>query len=252
MTKVIKEEFEKLESLKIDDVSLTCNTLLEFFHEEFNRMSRMDDDLFTYEVEISGLVDIPCDLNKEDDPERQMSHETDDDMEYDRSNVEFTEWLASKFYNYKIMDDYTKNALWIYWDRGDDEVELTDEESSDSDKENDVAEIFRIETNVFDFETPTLHSQKRIPLSRFEWYEALKDGKLKEEALKNKAIMEGIIEDDDDELINKVRRFKMVKYSFGDDEEYVAVKENKYDDLTSKIKDAFRTYQEIFRKMDKG
>ncbi|GJZ15085.1 hypothetical protein Tco_0550762 [Tanacetum coccineum] len=29
----------------------------------------------------------------------------------------------------------------------------------------------------------------------FEWYEALKDGKLKEEALKNKAIMKGIIED---------------------------------------------------------
>nr|GEW46436.1 hypothetical protein [Tanacetum cinerariifolium] len=29
-----------------------------------------------------------------------------------------------------------------------------------------------------------------------EWYEALEDGELKEEALKNKAIMEGIIEED--------------------------------------------------------
>ncbi|GKA23202.1 hypothetical protein Tco_0709164 [Tanacetum coccineum] len=35
-----------------------------------------------------------------------------------------------------------------------------------------------------------------------EWYEALKDSKLKEEALKNKAIMEGII-DEDDELNNE-------------------------------------------------
>nr|GEZ76290.1 hypothetical protein [Tanacetum cinerariifolium] len=35
-----------------------------------------------------------------------------------------------------------------------------------------------------------------------EWYEALKDSKLKEEALKNKAIMEGII-DKDDESSNK-------------------------------------------------
>ncbi|GKC85470.1 hypothetical protein Tco_1141187 [Tanacetum coccineum] len=40
MTKVIKGEFEKLESLKISDVSLTCNTSLEIFNEEFNRMSR--------------------------------------------------------------------------------------------------------------------------------------------------------------------------------------------------------------------
>ncbi|GKE63820.1 hypothetical protein Tco_1514187, partial [Tanacetum coccineum] len=52
------------------------------------------------------------------------------------------------------MDHYTKKALWIYWIRGDDEVELTDEESSNSDGEDEVAEIFRIETNVFDFETP--------------------------------------------------------------------------------------------------
>ncbi|GJX13524.1 hypothetical protein Tco_0205282, partial [Tanacetum coccineum] len=52
------------------------------------------------------------------------------DMEYDPSDVEFVEWLASKFYNHMTMDRYTKNALWIYWTRGEDEVELTDEEIS--------------------------------------------------------------------------------------------------------------------------
>ncbi|GKD62185.1 hypothetical protein Tco_1299694 [Tanacetum coccineum] len=31
-----------------------------------------------------------------------------------------------------------------------------------------------------------------------EWYEALKNGKLKEEALKNKAIMDGMIDEDDE------------------------------------------------------
>nr|GEY48409.1 hypothetical protein [Tanacetum cinerariifolium] len=77
-----------------------------------------------------------------------------------------------------------------------------------------------------------------------EWYEALKDGKLTDEALKNKAIMEGIIEDDDDESSNEercelfddherpgynIRRFEMIKYSFGQDEEYLAVKEDEYD-----------------------
>ncbi|GKD28476.1 hypothetical protein Tco_1239254 [Tanacetum coccineum] len=70
MTKVIKEEFEKLESLMISDDSFTSNTSLEIFHKEFNRMSKMDDDLFTYEVEIPALASVPCNLNDEDDSEQ--------------------------------------------------------------------------------------------------------------------------------------------------------------------------------------
>ncbi|GJW50795.1 hypothetical protein Tco_0092146 [Tanacetum coccineum] len=105
----------------------------------------------------------------------------------------------------------------------------------------------------------------------YEWYKALKDGELKEEALRNKAIIEGTI-DDDDEWIMKlmkerqeicsnethelpicnIRRFEMIKYSFGDDKEYVAVKEDGYDDLTSTRKYACRAYQEIFHMMDEG
>ncbi|GJT39535.1 hypothetical protein Tco_0939400 [Tanacetum coccineum] len=56
------------------------------------------------------------------DSKQQMSQESDDDMEYDPSDVE-----------------------------GDDEVVLTDEESSDSDDEDEVAMIFfRIETMYFE------------------------------------------------------------------------------------------------------
>ncbi|GKC75301.1 hypothetical protein Tco_1126075 [Tanacetum coccineum] len=44
----------------------------------------------------------------------------------------------------------------------------------------------------------------------------------------------------------------MIKYSFEDEEEFVAVKENEYDDLTSTSKEAIRTYQEIFHRMDEG
>ncbi|GJW30306.1 hypothetical protein Tco_0047181 [Tanacetum coccineum] len=83
-------------------------------------MSRMDDDLFTCEVKISGLANIPCDLNEEDDLEQQMTHGSGDDMEYDPTNA-----------------------------RGDDEVELTNEESSNSNNEEEFAEIFRIDTNGF-------------------------------------------------------------------------------------------------------
>ncbi|GJX99180.1 hypothetical protein Tco_0356199 [Tanacetum coccineum] len=91
----------------------------------------------------------------------------DFNMEYDPSNLVFAKWIASKFYNHLDMDWYTKNALWIYWARGDDEVELSDKESSYPDDENiidenEVAEIFRIETNVFDFETPTCRAFKEF------------------------------------------------------------------------------------------
>ncbi|GJX26236.1 hypothetical protein Tco_0232532 [Tanacetum coccineum] len=49
-----------------------------------------------------------------------------------------------------------------------------------------------------------------------------------------------------------IRRFEMIKYSFGQDEEYVAVKEDEYEDLTSTSEDACRAYREIFCKMYEG
>ncbi|GJZ29453.1 hypothetical protein Tco_0574100 [Tanacetum coccineum] len=93
------------------------------------------------------------------------------------------------------------------------------------------------------------------------------DNELKEDALRNKAIMEGLINDDNDDEspdereelceINKlpvctIRRFKMIKYSFEQDEEYVAVKEDEYDDLARANENACRAYQEIYHMMDEG
>ncbi|GJV25333.1 hypothetical protein Tco_1378028 [Tanacetum coccineum] len=245
MTKVIKEEFEKLESLKIGDGSFACDASLEIFHEEFNRMSIMNDDLFTYEVEIFGLANIPCDLNIWNGFRKLRTHGSDNNMEYDPTNVEFTEWLASKFYNHKTMDQYTKNALWIYWTRGDDEVELTYKESSDSDDDDDeVAKIFRINTNISLLKIlMDLKLMKNIRMIGYmngikmchgwkedgycnggnlpgayivgntlcyqdlEWYEAFKDRKLNEEALQNKAIVEGIIDEDDESSNEGWRRW---------------------------------------------
>ncbi|GJR97351.1 hypothetical protein Tco_0269525 [Tanacetum coccineum] len=289
MTKVIKGDFEKLKDLNDEDVSLTCGTSLEVFNKEFNRMSGMDDDLLTYEVEVAN---IPSDSNKDDDSEQRVSHKSNDDT----SDVAFTEWLRSKNFNYKTMDHYTKKVLWICF----------------SDNEDEVAEVFRIDTNIFDFEMPMCKAFKEFnyllqidpdlltkDIEGFktyeeykddwiyewnrdvpwvdekpwtdtgvwteptpEWYEALKDSELKEQALRNKAIMEGLISDDEscnDELcethelsVCNMRRFKMIKYSFRQDEEYVAVKEEEYDDLERTSDDACRAYQEIFRMMDEG
>ncbi|GJZ73973.1 hypothetical protein Tco_0638119 [Tanacetum coccineum] len=240
----------------VKDVSLTCGTSLEVFNNEFNRISGMDDDLFSYEVEVANIT---CDFTKDDDMEQRVSREADVDMGYDPSEIAFTEWLGSKTFNYKTMDHYTKIALWIYWIRGDDEVELTDEEFSDN--EDEVAEVFSIDTNIFDFKTPMCKTFKEFnyllqidpdlltkdiegfktyeeykddwiyewnrdvpwvdekpwtdvgvwteptPVKHYfgkslhyqdyEWYEVLKDCELKEQALRNKAIIGGLISDDE-------------------------------------------------------
>ncbi|GJR09437.1 hypothetical protein Tco_0792089 [Tanacetum coccineum] len=123
----------------------------------------------------------------------------------------------------------------------------------------------------------------------YEWYEVLEDRELKGEALRNKDIMEGFIDEDDDESrdeqkrqwniytnyddaykinhednereelcevhelpVCNIRRYMMIKYSFNNDEEYVAVKEDEYDDLTITREKACRAYQKIFRIMDEG
>ncbi|GJS59134.1 hypothetical protein Tco_0653918 [Tanacetum coccineum] len=65
MTKVIKGEFEKIKDVKVEDVSLTCDTSLEVFNNEVNRLSGMDDD---------------------------SEHEVDDNIVYDPSDVAFIEW----------------------------------------------------------------------------------------------------------------------------------------------------------------
>ncbi|GKB56923.1 hypothetical protein Tco_0913109 [Tanacetum coccineum] len=83
----------------------------------------------------------------------------DASMGYNPSNVDFGEWFASRFSNYMTMDWYTKNALWIYWTRGDAEEVITDNELSNLGEgnlieENKIAQIFRIDTDIFYFETP--------------------------------------------------------------------------------------------------
>nr|GEW10252.1 zinc finger, CCHC-type [Tanacetum cinerariifolium] len=187
------------------------------------------------------------------------------------------------------VNKVTISALWEYWKLGSDEIKPTNEEPSDleetnHDDEQKIGEIFRSETNLFDYETPLCEKFKEYILKidpnlltkdiegfktyeefnwrndgycngrnlagayiigntlryqDLEWYDALKDSELKEKALRNKAIMEGLINED-------------VEPNNKDDEDYVAVKEDEYKDLTSTSKDAYRAYQEIFRMIDEG
>ncbi|GJR08712.1 hypothetical protein Tco_0791364 [Tanacetum coccineum] len=141
--------------------------------------------------------------------------------------------------------------------------------------------------------TGAYHIGNSLHYQDLEWYEALKDSELKYEALKNKAIMEGLISDDESsndywkrwksheifyhdydegEYENKtheeghelcgiktrvvpvcqIKIYKMIKYSFNDEEEYVSVKEDEYNNLTITSEEACRAYQEIVQMMDEG
>ncbi|GKB51340.1 zinc finger, CCHC-type containing protein [Tanacetum coccineum] len=283
MTKVIKGEFEKIKDVKFEDVLLTCDTSLEVFNNEVNRLSGMGDDLFTYEVEVAN---IPCDSKMDNDSE----HEADDDIGYDPSDVAFTKWLGSKFFNYNTMDHYTMKVLWIYWIRGDDRVELTDEEFSDN--EDEVVEVFRIDTNIFYFETPMCKAFKEFnyllqidpdlhtkDIEGFKTYEDYKDDWIyewnkdvpwiDEKPWTNAGVWTKPTPDDAYETNHgdnkskelcevhelsmcNIRRYMMIKYLFINDEEYVAVKEDEYNDPTITREEACRAYQEIFQKMDEG
>nr|GEV19540.1 hypothetical protein [Tanacetum cinerariifolium] len=210
MTKVIKGEFDIIKDVKVKDVFLTCDTPLEVFNNKVSRLSRMDDDLFTYEVEVAN---IPCYSKMDDD----LEYEADDDMGYDPSDVAFTEWLGFKVFNYKTMDHYTMKALWIYWIRRDDEVEFIDEEFSNN--EDEIAEVFRIDTNLFELEIPiAYHIGNSLHYQNLKWYDALEDSELKDEALRNKAIVDGLITND--ESINDCwKRWRSYEITYHDHNE---------------------------------
>ncbi|GJT08811.1 reverse transcriptase domain-containing protein [Tanacetum coccineum] len=253
-------------------------------------------------------------------------------IKWDPTNPKFEGWLATKFVNYKTMDIFTKGGLWDYWKMGCDEIDVSDDETSDNDDE--IAEVFRIDTHIFNYETPicsafnefnyllkvdpdlltkdiegfktfddykndwiyewnkdvpwvgekpwgetgvwtsptpvehtckpfnyktgcsewptcswmkdgycnggnlpgTYFIENQLHYQDYEWYDALEDSELKDLALQNKASMEKV--DDDNELTHdppscNLRKYTMIKYSFNDDEEYVAVKEDEYCDLAT-------------------
>ncbi|GJZ63628.1 hypothetical protein Tco_0620049 [Tanacetum coccineum] len=109
------------------------------------------------------------------------------------------------------------------------------------------------------------HIGNSLHYQDLEWYKALEDSELKDEALRNKAIMEGEYENETREeghelcgiktrevQLCQIKRYKMIKYSFNDEEEYVVVKQDEYNDLTITSDEVCRAYQEIFWMMDEG
>ncbi|GKB27326.1 hypothetical protein Tco_0866727 [Tanacetum coccineum] len=181
-------------------------------------------------------------------------------VECDPTNIDFAEWLASKFSNHRIMHWYTKNALWLYWKRGDDEEVLTEYKLSDLEEENmsdenEIAEICRIETDIFLFETPLCKAFKEMTNDdaiqmEQEWFdkrEPMEDDDdindldeylipcdapyyVNEEEERFKEIMSKLIKIPYKKPPTfKSENFEVIKYSLGPAEEYVTIKEHEYD-----------------------
>nr|GEX26752.1 hypothetical protein [Tanacetum cinerariifolium] len=148
-------------------------------------------------------------------------------IKWEPTILEFENWLASNSMNYMTMDIFTKGLLWDYWKLESDEAEPTNEktfnlEETKQDDEQEISETFKIETNLFDYETPLCEKSKEFnhllkidpdvltnDIVRFETYDEYKDdwfyewdknmpwdSEQKEEALRNKDIMEGFINED--------------------------------------------------------
>ncbi|GJY70114.1 putative reverse transcriptase domain-containing protein [Tanacetum coccineum] len=142
-----------------------------------------------------------------------------------------------------------------------DEIEVSDDESSNLEEylsnTEETAENFKIETDVFDYETPLC-----LAFNEFNYLLKVDPDLLTKDILGFKTY-----EDYKDDWIyewnknvpwvydkpwfdNGIR--KEPKPSFNDEEEYVEVKEDEYNDLTITSEEACRAYQEIFRMMDEG
>nr|GEU43459.1 hypothetical protein [Tanacetum cinerariifolium] len=158
----------------------------------------------------------------------------------DPRNFTFEKWLALKLANHMIMDPFTKNVLWDFWNMSNDyegvAEEFSDVEKANNDGEQEMDDIFRIKTNLFDYETPT---------KTYKDYENKLNNELEEPWSKD-----GVPYETYDHICEPFH-FINGKAKW-DDEEYVVVKENEYNDLTITSEDACRAYQEIFRIMDEG
>ncbi|GJX72158.1 hypothetical protein Tco_0309329 [Tanacetum coccineum] len=206
---------------------------------------------------ITYWVDLTANFFRKSYPPSRIKGINAPVIKWDPANLKFKGWLATKFVNYKTMDIFTKGALWDFWKMGSDEIDVSNDEYSDleeywSDKEEKTNENFKIETNVFDYETPLclafVKSQINISSYLIYYHDYMK-GNMKKETHEEGHLC-GI--KTREVSVCEIKRYKMIKYSFKDEEEYVAVKEDEYDDLTITSEEACRAYHEIFRMMDEG
>nr|GEU60119.1 hypothetical protein [Tanacetum cinerariifolium] len=202
--KVIKEVSKKLELLKINDDSFAYSTPLGTILDEFQPIEWMDDDLFTYDVEIPRLSSIPFNEKEGDDSnddgklkEEALNQKSINERSWGDAThgiIIFCSWLKKHFGDFHELD-YLINLKNTGGRRNDDEREPNDDHGFG----NFDKDLVQDNTHYHEEEEQNMCELLENPYQ--------------------------------EPPVCKVRRFEMIKYSFGPGEEYV-VKELKYDDLT--------------------
>nr|GEV44880.1 reverse transcriptase domain-containing protein [Tanacetum cinerariifolium] len=265
-------ESEVFDLLKINLDLFTCDTPLRTIFDEFRRLSRMEDNLFAYELGVLDDFYFPCveqlyDNLKNGDLDiyepRQCYDEYErmfaesviliDDTLVKLIDITLKQWLNLKFRDHKEVD---REII-----KGDDEEVLTYDEFFDLEKENlsednEIAKIFRIETDIFDFETPLCKEFKDF--NCLLQIDVDKNISGERKMRKNQVKMLGEttylmmimmqfkqIKNEEERFIErrskllwipykkpptfKFENFKVIQYLLGPAEEYVAIKEYEYD-----------------------
>ncbi|GJX59200.1 hypothetical protein Tco_0290590 [Tanacetum coccineum] len=178
--KVIKES-EEVGLLKIKDDLFTYDSPLGAIFNEFNRLSRMEDDLFTREVEIPRLSFIPCGGSFEAKSIYEGSW-----GDATQGVVNFYAWLKRCFINHHKLDYELMIRLEEYWN--------VDEAIHDERELNDDHDIGNLDNDLVRDNAPYHTNEKE------ELYE---EGRC--ELLRNPC---------QEPPVCKIKRFEVIKYSF--------------------------------------
>ncbi|GKD42662.1 putative reverse transcriptase domain-containing protein [Tanacetum coccineum] len=199
MTKVIKEEFEKLEDLNNKDVSPTCDTPLEIRGDD--EVELTDEEFSDNEDEVAEVFRIDNLLNKDIEGFKTYEEYKDD-------------WIYEWNKDVPWVDEKPWNDDGVWTEPTPAIMEGFVNEEDDYESRYERKKRWNVYTNYDDEYEMNHEVDKREEL-----------GKIHELPVCN------------------IRRFEMIKYSFGQDEDYVAVKEDEYDDLGRTNDDACRVYQ---------
>ncbi|PWA77905.1 hypothetical protein CTI12_AA158160 [Artemisia annua] len=123
------EQYWGLDKSNLDDERIYAESEI-LFHKKFVRL--MDISLEEWlelkygDPEFAPMDEVKCivtswltrsikeQFNEFMEIRRKMIGNTSFDINYDPNNVDFSDWLASKFNNHKTMDRATKDVLWVY------------------------------------------------------------------------------------------------------------------------------------------
>ncbi|GJS24799.1 hypothetical protein Tco_0453431 [Tanacetum coccineum] len=225
---------ETAEIFKIEDNLLDYETPLCKAFNEFNYLLKIDTDLFTFEIqEIKTYEEYELDNN--------MTGELEEPWSENRIPYQLCDHICEP---YRFKNGMTK------WPTC----------SSNIDgffNGGDLLGMVLVGFMTYFLGSQMVNDHEKAPFVRWENY-----GQGPYANTKTKKDYDPYLDNNRDTQDTKkgrhdlstftIRRFEMVKYSFRDDEEYVAIKENEYDDLTNTSKEAIHAYQEIFRMMDEG